>query len=148
MSIELDLQVATDFEPLHTSAEFEAWAELALQDRPVAELTLRLVDREESCQLNEQYRGKDSPTNVLSFPANLPEGIGLQLLGDIIICAPLVSEEASEQGKPISAHWAHLVIHGILHLLGYDHQQEEDAAKMESLEVELLESTGIPNPYL
>lgn len=148
MTIELDIQVATDFAAIPSAEQFELWAGLALKDRADTELTLRLVDREESSQLNGQYRGKDGPTNVLSFPAELPPGIDLPLLGDIVICAPLVAEEAGQQGKSPGAHWAHLVVHGVLHLLGHDHQTAEEAGKMESLEADLLASIGVANPYL
>jgi probable rRNA maturation factor len=119
-----------------------------LQGKDDTELTLRLVDRSESRELNARFRGKDQPTNVLSFPADLPPGIDIPLLGDIVICAPLVEEEARTQDKPLQEHWAHLVIHGILHLLGYDHQVEQDAIEMERIEVELLASLGIGNPYV
>jgi probable rRNA maturation factor len=148
MTIELDIQIATDFEVIPKAEQFELWAGLALKDRAGAELTLRLVDREESSRLNGQYRGKDGATNVLSFPAELPPGIDVPLLGDIVICAPLVAEQARQQGKSTESHWAHLVVHGVLHLLGHDHQTSEEAEKMESLEVELLASVGIANPYL
>jgi probable rRNA maturation factor len=147
MSIELDIQNASQAGAIPSTDQFIQWAGLALQDRPGAELTLRLVDREESSGLNRQFRGKDGPTNVLSFPADLPDGVDLPLLGDIVICAPLVAEQAQQQGKPLESHWAHLVLHGVLHLLGYDHQTEVEAAKMESLEVKLLASIGIDDPY-
>jgi probable rRNA maturation factor len=147
MTIELDVQNATVFEPLPDDAQFNLWAEVALRGKSEAELTLRLVDRDESRKLNSRYRGKDQPTNVLSFPAELPPDLGIPLLGDIVLCAPLVGEESAAQNKSLSAHWAHLVIHGVLHLLGHDHQDEREAAEMEAIEVELLASLGFANPY-
>jgi len=147
MTIEVDVQNATEFDPVPGDDQLGRWAAAALQGRQDAELTLRLVDEPESRALNERYRGKDRPTNVLSFPAELPEELDIPLLGDIVICAPLVAEEASSQGKPVEAHWAHLVVHGVLHLLGHDHQQEAEAREMEAIEVELLASLGFPNPY-
>ena len=147
MTIDLDVQRATGFTPLPDDDQFELWATAALQNRGDAELTVRLVDREESRQLNATYRGKDSPTNVLSFPAEVPAEVDLPLLGDIVICAPLVDEEARQQGKAAEAHWAHLTIHGILHLLGYEHQEEQQAADMEALEVRLLAAMEIGDPY-
>lgn len=119
----------------------------ALRGLEAVELTIRIVDREESRELNRQYRGKDAPTNVLSFPADLPAEVDANLLGDILMCAPLVAEEAREQGKAEQAHWAHLTIHGVLHLLGHDHQEVVDAELMEGIEIALLESLGIANPY-
>lgn len=147
MTIELDVQNATVFSPLPGETQFKLWVESALRDKCDTELTIRLVDEEESRKLNARFRGKDEATNVLSFPAELPEVIEIALLGDIVICAPLVSEEARAQDKPLMAHWAHLTIHGILHLLGYDHQQAEEAELMESIEIGLLQSLEIPNPY-
>lgn len=146
-TIELDVQRATAWEPLPSDEQFGLWVSTALQGRGSAELTIRIVDCEESRRLNRQYRGQDAPTNVLSFPADLPGEIGLNLLGDILICAPQVAEEALAQGKPDQAHWAHLTIHGVLHLLGYDHQLAAEADVMEGIEIALLESLGIPNPY-
>lgn len=147
MTIEVDVQRATAGGLLPADEDFARWARAALQDRESAQLTIRLVGRGESRRLNRRYRGKDADTNVLSFPADLPADIGFDLLGDVVICAARVADEAREQGKPASAHWAHLTIHGVLHLLGYDHECAEDAAVMEGLEVALLESLGIPNPY-
>lgn len=112
-----------------------------------AELTLRIADTAEIQQLNRDYRGKDKPTNVLSFPAELPEGVDIPLLGDIIICAPIVDAEAGEQGKSSAAHWAHMVVHGTLHLLGYDHIDEGEAEAMEALETSILVEMGFPPPY-
>jgi len=147
MTIDVDVQNATKFEPLPDDEQFSLWVETALRQQVTAELTLRLVDRNESRELNSRYRGKDNPTNVLSFPAELPPGLDIPLLGDIVICAPLVGEESEAQHKSLQAHWAHLVIHGVLHLLGHDHQDEGEAAEMEAMEVDLLASLGYGNPY-
>jgi probable rRNA maturation factor len=147
MTIELDVQRATSFEPLPADRQFERWVTAALRKHPAAVLTIRIVDREEMQQLNRYFRGKDAPTNVLSFAAGLPDAVDLPLLGDVVLCAPLVAEEARLQNKPPEAHWAHLTIHGVLHLLGYDHQDTEESALMEGEEITLLETLGIPNPY-
>ena len=147
MKAEIDVQVATVFSPLPAESELCLWAQTALRDLTEVELTLRLVDSEESRKLNSRFRGKNQPTNVLSFPAELPPGLDIPLLGDIVICAPLVNEEAAVQGKSLQAHFAHLVIHGVLHLQGYDHQDDQQAAEMEALEIELLNSLGFANPY-
>jgi len=147
MTIELQVQRATRNEDLPSDSQFERWVRAALGDRAEAVLTIRIVDREESRQLNANYRGKDAATNVLSFPADLPVEIDLPLLGDIVMCAPVVAAEAEAQGKSAAAHWAHLTVHGVLHLLGHDHQQPAEAARMESLEISLLDSLGIANPY-
>ena len=115
-------------------------------------ISLRFVREQVSRDLNNQYRGKQSPTNVLSFPADIPAELSSCLdcapLGDIVLCAELVEHEAEQQGKPLKAHWAHLLIHGVLHLLGYDHDTEDNANRMENLEIKALERLGFPNPYL
>ena len=147
MTIELDVQRATTFEPVPDDRDFARWVDAALRDRKQAAVTVRIVGRDESRRLNRRYRGKDTATNVLSFPADLPPEIGLPLLGDIVICAPLVDAEAAAQQKPVDAHWAHLTIHGVLHLLGYDHQAPDQTAEMEALEISLLASVGIADPY-
>ena len=146
--IELDLQLATDANaPGET--DFRRWCELALRQRSAdSELTIRLVDEPEGRELNRTWRQKDYATNVLSFPADVPdELLDIPLLGDLVICVPVVEREAAEQGKALEAHWAHLVIHGCLHLLGYDHIEDEEAEEMEALERTLLAELGHPDPY-
>lgn len=124
------------------------WVVLVLaEERPQASVAIRIVGEAESEQLNSQWRGKYKPTNVLSFPMSLPDGIGDGFIGDLVVCAPVVAREAQEQGKLPAAHWAHMVVHGVLHLLGYDHETETDAEKMESRETRLLASLGFPDPY-
>lgn len=148
MSLVLDLQLATDAAGLPDEALLRRWAEAALRaERPEAELTVRIVDEQESRALNREYRGKDAPTNVLSFPFEAPPGADSELLGDLVICAAVVAREAAEQGKSLSQHWAHMVVHGVLHLLGYDHEEEAEAEQMEALEVEILAGLGLPDPY-
>lgn len=149
MNLMLDLQLATEASSLPSQADFERWVGKALHDsgRNETELTIRLVDEQEGRELNSQYRGKDYATNVLSFPFEVPEGIDLPLLGDLVICAPVMAREAAEQEKTEQAHWAHLVIHGTLHLLGYDHIKDEDAALMEGREIALLAELGFADPY-
>jgi len=153
MELELDLQnaiSAADSQRLGvpTDARFEQWVAAALDGRlDEAQLTIRITDEAEIRELNATYRGKDKPTNVLSFPFEAPPGVDIPLLGDIIICAAVVEHEASEQGKALEAHWAHMVIHGTLHLLGYDHIEEGEAEEMEGLEIRLLAGLGYANPY-
>lgn len=149
MSLEFDLQIALDMPGLPAEADLRRWAEAALIGAGYqndAELTIRIVNEVESTALNETYRHKQGPTNVLSFPFEAPAEIASSLLGDIVICAPVVVREAIQQGKKLDAHWAHLVAHGVLHLLGYDHDQEQ-AEVMESLEIRILAGLGYPDPY-
>ena len=149
MSVILDLQLAcADTANLPSEADFQRWLDAAvLPFQEESEVTVRLVDEAESNQLNLTYRGKDKPTNVLSFPFECPPGVELPLLGDLIICRQVVEREASEQNKPLLAHWAHMVVHGSLHLLGYDHIDDEEAEEMEALEVEFMQALGYDNPY-
>ena len=135
---------------LPSSTSFRRWVEAALHGakrRKPAELSIRVVDADEGRALNRDYRGKDYATNVLSFPAELPPGMNLPLIGDLAICAPVVAREAAEQGKPAHHHWAHLTIHGTLHLLGYDHVEDAEAEAMEALEKRILAKLGIDDPY-
>ncbi|MCK8074505.1 rRNA maturation RNase YbeY [Vibrio sp. 1CM23M] len=150
MSIELDLQLAVENEQgLPTEQDIQLWLDKTIpQFQENAELTVRIVDTQESHQLNHEYRGKDKPTNVLSFPFEAPPGIELDLLGDLIICRQVVEKEAEEQNKPLLAHWAHMVVHGSLHLLGYDHIEDDEAEEMESLETEIMQSMGFEDPYI
>jgi len=142
------VQYAVAAAGMPAETEIRHWAELALQDQAQpAELVVRIVDEAEITALNRQYRGKDGPTNVLSFPYEGLAGVPGGLLGDVVICAPVVAAEAAMQGQPPDAHWAHLVIHGILHLLGYDHHQDADAARMERRESALLTGLGFPDPW-
>lgn len=153
MKLELDLQNALEGPEaaigLPPAEQFERWAASAIGgNREGAELTIRIVGETEGTELNEHYRPeKKGPTNVLSFPFEAPEGVTLPLLGDIVICAPVVEREAAAQGKPPEAHWAHLVVHGCLHLLGYDHIDPEEAQEMELLETRILAGLGYSNPY-
>jgi probable rRNA maturation factor len=132
------------------AASFRLWVAAALRGarrQRAAELAIRLVGEEEGRALNRDYRGKDYATNVLSFPAELPPGVRLPLIGDLAICAPVVVREAAEQGKPARHHWAHMTVHGVLHLLGYDHLVDAEAEAMEALETRILAGLGVPDPY-
>lgn len=115
--------------------------------REDGELSIRIVDAHEGRELNRDYRDKDYATNVLSFPAELPPGVPLPILGDLVLCAPVIAREAQEQGKPLKHHYAHMVVHGVLHLLGHDHMEEAEAEAMETIEREVLASLGIADPY-
>ena len=148
----VDVQVATDCSELPDTQIVTDWVELATKQREQAEVVVRLVGEQESAELNEAYRQKKGPTNVLSFPFERPEGLPVDALlndtlGDLVICAPVVLSEAADQGKTPLTHWAHMVIHGCLHLQGYDHVNAKDAQVMEALEIKLLEQIGISNPY-
>jgi len=158
----IDLQIVSESKQLPTLAQLEQWAQLALQvPDAVAEITIRMVDDVESHELNLQYRGKDKPTNVLSFPFQQPDFDDPELaaemaaelgdvsyLGDLVVNAQLVVQEAAQQHKPVEHHWAHLVIHGTLHLQGFDHIKDEEAEAMEALEGQLLATLNVANPYV
>ncbi|KXF79837.1 rRNA maturation RNase YbeY [Enterovibrio coralii] len=145
----VDLQIATqNTDNLPSEQQLQSWFEQAVKSfREQAEVTIRIVDEFESQSLNRDYRGKDKPTNVLSFPFEAPPGVELDLLGDLIICRQVVENEAEEQNKELFAHWAHMVVHGSLHLLGYDHIDDEEAEEMESLEISIMNALGFENPY-
>ena len=146
----IDLQSACEEESgLPTAEQIEQWATAAVQPQSdEVEMTVRIVDEAESHALNLNYRGKDRPTNVLSFPFECPDEVELPLLGDLVICRQVVEREAQEQDKPVMAHWAHMVVHGSLHLLGYDHIEDDEAEEMESLETQIMTGLGFADPYL
>jgi probable rRNA maturation factor len=145
---DVDVQIATSDENIPSDEDFQSWVAAALPpDRLASEITIRVVGRDESQALNAQYRQQDKPTNVLSFPTDLPPELEIPLLGDLVVCAGVVEHEAHEQGKPLAAHWAHMVVHGTLHLLGYDHESDEEAEEMEALETRILGRIGFPAPY-
>ncbi len=146
--IVLDLQNDLGINDVPDLELFQRWVEASLQQPyPELEQTIRIVDEAESQALNRDYRSQDKPTNVLSFPAEINEYLDYQNLGDLVICAPVVEREAQQQGKTSRAHWAHMVVHGMLHLQGYDHLTDEQAEQMESLEIEILATLGQTNPY-
>lgn len=148
MALTIDVQYAQQGRGLPRRKDFEHWIGAALDGRlDNAEVSIRIVDEKEMTELNDQFRGQRKPTNVLSFPADLPEQFQLPLLGDIIICAPVIEREAAQQDKLLFHHWAHMAIHGTLHLMGYDHIEEQDAEQMEALESQILAKLNIPNPY-
>lgn len=150
MSVTMDLQLAcANTDGLPSEANFQRWVDGVIPTfQQEAELTIRLVDEAESHELNMTYRGKDRPTNVLSFPFECPPEIDdFPLLGDLVICRQVVEKEAAEQKKTVEEHWAHMVVHGCLHLLGYDHIEDDEAEEMEALEVELMAAMNYANPY-
>jgi len=149
MNLTVDIQSASA-EPVPEEDNIRHWIDSALRcapERSDAEVSIRLVDEAEMAELNSNYRGQNGATNVLSFPTDLPADLQLPMLGDIVICAPVVRREADEQGKPLQAHWAHMTVHGTLHLLGYDHIEDADAAIMEALETDILKQLEYPCPY-
>lgn len=148
MALLIDIQNASSKTSIPNASQFSAWLNAAAQKSfENYELCLRIVDDEEMIELNHQYRHKNKVTNVLSFPADLPEGVDIPLLGDIVICAGVVEQEAEQQNKTLDAHWAHLCVHGMLHLQGYDHIEDNEAEIMEALEITILKQLGYNSPY-
>lgn len=147
MNIDVDVQRMVNAGP--SDVDFQQWVEAVLkhEQHDNVEVTIRIVDDAEITQLNNDYRDKQGPTNVLSFPFECPAEVELNLLGDLVICASVVAHEAIEQNKPERAHWAHMVVHGILHLLGYDHIDDTEAEQMEQREIAILGLLGYPSPY-
>ena len=148
MTLHLEIQCAVEAPGIPSEADFRTWAEVVLNGRrEQVELVVRVVDAAEMARLNRGYRNKSGATNVLSFPFRAPEPVSSDLLGDLVICAPVVRQESLAQGKSERSHWAHMTVHGILHLLGYDHESAEDAEAMETLETDILARLGFPAPY-
>ncbi len=144
----LELQLASACTPIPSAAQIQHWVDTALAayTEPL-EVVVRIVDVAEMSELNQTYRHKQGPTNILSFPFEAPEGIEMDLLGDLVVCAPVVAQEAQEQGKQLEHHWAHIIVHGIFHLLGYDHIDDSEAEAMEAMEIKVLQQLNITNPY-
>ena len=144
----IEIQIIYQSEGQPEPEQIQRWVDAALEGyQPDTEIVVRIVDEQESAELNEQYRHKPGPTNILSFPVEVPDGIELDLLGDLVICAPVLEKEALEQHKVLADHWAHIIVHGVLHLLGYDHIDEAEAELMESKEIAILDTLNISNPY-
>ncbi len=154
MTVQVEVQFATNEECALSSNEIVAWVRRSLElasHEGESEVSVRIVSAIEMQAINNEFRGKDSPTNVLSFPAGAIQGLPADSelpLGDLVICASIVNEEAEQQGKSKQDHWGHMIVHGCLHLLGFDHEQDEEAAAMEGLEVEILSAYGVTNPYV
>jgi probable rRNA maturation factor len=148
MNLSIDIQMACSSEDAPDEDSIKRWASAAIRDeRDDFELNLRIVDELESADFNQQYRGKTGATNVLSFPFDAVTPEPLPILGDLVVCAPVVNREASEQQKTTEAHWAHIIVHGVLHLLGYDHIDDKDAEQMEGLETAIMLELNFPAPY-
>lgn len=152
MELFVDRQIALDSSQAPSLEQMELWISKALEKavfkQESIELTVRVVSKDESQQLNYQYRQKNKPTNVLSFPFDAPSEIDCDLLGDLVICESIVIEEAKKQSKSAAAHWAHMIVHGTLHLIGFDHVNSSEADIMEALEVSILKDLNIDNPYI
>lgn len=148
LNLSLEIQRASDTPNLPSDEAFYRWAKAALTGRrESAEIVIRIVDLEEGRALNHKFRGSANATNILSFPAAIPDVVETNFLGDLVITAPVVCYEAQQQGKTLQAHWAHLVIHGVLHLLDFEHQTVAEAIEMEDVEIGILARLGYPNPY-
>lgn len=149
MSFTIELSVSDDVNNLNLPSEknFQHWAQSSYAGNDEVVASLQIVSSDEMQILNRDYRGKDKPTNVLSFPMELPEEVGINILGDLALCDEVIESEAEEQGKQVEAHWAHMVVHGMLHLQGYDHIGDEEANVMETKEIEIMKALGFEDPY-
>lgn len=153
MTVRVDVQLASGHESVPAANDIAIWVNRAIdaaRHQGEREVSVRVVDATEMQQLNSEYRNQDKPTNVLSFPAGDLDGLPEETespLGDIVVCATVVADEAEQQGKSVADHWAHMIVHGTLHLLGFDHENDSDAAEMEGLEIRIMTDHGIANPY-
>lgn len=144
----VDIQTNSESKQLPSKVHFQRWIDAVLNDvTQDSEVVIRIIDEEEMVQFNEQYRKKTDSTNILSFPFETPDNIDSHLLGDLLVCAPVVEKESKQQNKKLKHHWAHLIVHGTLHLLGYDHIDDVEAEEMETLEIKILKTIKIDNPY-
>jgi probable rRNA maturation factor len=152
MPVTIELSVSESLEAeegdIPDPALIQQWAGNACLCDDSVIASVKIVGNDEMHELNRTWRGKDKPTNVLSFPMELPDEVGLKILGDVVLCADVINAEAKQQHKPLQAHWAHMVIHGMLHLQGYDHIGDKQAEEMEALEIRILDQLGFDNPYL
>lgn len=149
MAVIIELSISDEVEEatLPTEEDFQHWAQASYLGDDEAVVSLQIVGSDEMRELNNDYRGKDKPTNVLSFPMELPEEVGINILGDLALCDEVIEMEAKQQDKPAEAHWAHMLVHGMLHLQGYDHIDDADAEVMEAKEIEIMKNLGFDNPY-
>ncbi len=145
--VELSISDEVDAAAMPSEENFQQWAQSCYPGEDEAVVSLQIVSSEEMQELNKTYRAKDKPTNVLSFPMELPEEVGINILGDLALCADVIEAEAKQQSKESAAHWAHMVVHGMLHLQGYDHIEDGEAEAMEAGEIEIMKTLGFENPY-
>ena len=149
MSVLLEQSVSEDIDEsaLPSAEKFQHWAQVSYPGNDEVIVSLQVVASDEMQDLNKNYRGKDKPTNVLSFPMEVPDEVGINLLGDLALCDEVIVSEAKQQGKAAEAHWAHMVVHGMLHLQGFDHINDDEAEAMEAKEIEIMKNLGFDNPY-
>lgn len=144
----VEIQLASKSKFIPDQQQFQNWVDAVLTDESQhSEIVIRVIDEDEMIEFNQQYRHKSGPTNILSFPFEAPDSVESDLLGDLLVCAPVIETESKQQNKPLENHWAHIIVHGVLHLIGYDHINDMDAEEMEALEVMILKTITINNPY-
>ncbi len=144
----VEIQLASKSKFIPDQQQFQNWVDAVLTDESQhSEIVIRVIDEDEMIEFNQQYRHKSGPTNILSFPFEAPDSVESDLLGDLLVCAPVIETESKQQKKTLENHWAHIIVHGVLHLIGYDHINDMDAEEMEALEVMILKTITINNPY-